>query len=392
MRILHVLSSPHLGGAEVMCLQLAKAQLRLGHEVALHLVAGGETLQEAVRLGLDVRHPEPPPPELARSGQWEHLEAGLRSTVLDLSPTLVHSHVPKTNLLCHRVLRKPSTSWVATIHGSWRQFAYSPEAARRPILKPWLLLRHAAGDYLATRSAGRIVAISDYVKRQLRQVGVASRRIRVVHDGLEFAPEPVDNSVARRDLGLPMRGLLIGSLGHLAPVKGFDLLIDALARIGDSQPDLSLVIAGGDVLGDPTVRNRLRAQAQRLGLADRVHLLGALQSRQAFFSALDLLAVASRTEGFSLALVEAMQHGLPSVVTSAGGCGEAARPQMESIVFRSGNIEDLARSLQLLTTDAALRVKLGSAARLRAQSYLTLDRCAGEYEQVYEEVNETIDK
>jgi glycosyltransferase involved in cell wall biosynthesis len=131
----------------------------------------------------------------------------------------------------------------------------------------------------------------------------------------------------------------------------------------------------------------LQKQISDLGLSGRIRLLGVLDTRQGFLSGLDLFAVASRTEGFSLALVEAMQHGLPSVVTSAGGCAEAARPGQESLLFTSGNIVDLADKMKKLINDSSLRAKLGQSARERAKTYLTVARCAGEYNRVYEEVN-----
>jgi glycosyltransferase involved in cell wall biosynthesis len=209
--------------------------------------------------------------------------------------------------------------------------------------------------------------------------------LRVVHDGLPFNPGTVDRAAARRTFSLPEDAIVIGSLGHLSPVKGFDLLIEAFSRIASEFPKAFLLIAGGDILGDRQVRLILQKQIADLGLNERIHLPGALDTRQGFFSCMDLFAVASRTEGFSLSLVEAMQHGLPSVVTSSGGCTEAARPEKEALRFTSGNTLDLAEKLKELINNPELRLRLGEAARKRAQSYLTLTRCAQEYHQVYKE-------
>lgn len=386
MKILHVLASPHLGGAEIMCLLLAKAQMFAGHDVLVHLMEGGatQTYAEAESIPCVLREANAAG---GRRAYWNELNILLRQTAADFKPEIVHSHVPKTNLVSHRTLPDLKIPWVTTIHGSWRQFAYSTQVVERPLLKPYLLLRHAAGDYLSTRSASRIVAISDYVKGQLRQVGVSRKKLCVVHDGIPFNPGTITRAEARTLFKLPADAFVIGSLGHFAPVKGFDLLIDAFARVAEDIEHSCLLIAGGDILGDNSVRNSLQNQINQLRLTDRIRLLGALDTRQGFLGCLDLFAVASRTEGFSLALVEAMQHGLASVVTSAGGCSEAARPEQESLVFASGDAGHLADQLRVLAQNADLRSKLGTAARLRAQSYLTLNRCAAEYEKVYEEVN-----
>ncbi|MBU0690280.1 glycosyltransferase family 4 protein [bacterium] len=386
MKILHVLSSPHLGGAEVMCLLLAKAQMFAGHDVLVHLMEGGatQTYAESESVPIVLREADK---QTGKRDYWNELNRLLRQTVAGFKPDLVHSHVPKTNLVCHRTLPELKIPWTATIHGSWKLYAYSPSAVKRPLLKPYLLLRHAAGDFLSTRSASRIVAISDYVKGQLLQIGVSRKKLRVVHDGLPFNPGTISRDEARARFNIAPDAFVIGSLGHLSPVKGFDLLIDAFARLAPQFENSMLLIAGGGVLGDNQVRNLLQEQIDCSGLSKRVRLLDTLDTRQGFLGCLDLFAVASRTEGFSLALVEAMQHGLASVVTSAGGCLEAARPGEESLVFTSGNVGHLADQLRLLIKDSELRAKLGSSAQIRAQNYLTLNRCAAEYEKVYEEVN-----
>jgi glycosyltransferase involved in cell wall biosynthesis len=81
-----------------------------------------------------------------------------------------------------------------------------------------------------------------------------------------------------------------------------------------------------------------------------------------------------------------MQHGKPSVVTSAGGSIEAARPEREALVFESGNPASLASNLERLIGDSHLRNTLGEAARSRAQSYLTIERCAADYNILYSSI------
>jgi glycosyltransferase involved in cell wall biosynthesis len=385
MKILHVLSSPHLGGAEVMCLLLAKEQMATRHEVLVHLMAGGATKEYADSSEIPVILREASD-GLSKREYWRELKRLLKESVADFKPDIVHSHVPKTNLVCHRTLPKVNVPWVTTIHGSWRQFGYSPDVVKQPLLKPWLLFRHAVGDYLSTRSASKIVAISDYVRGQLLQVGVSRKKLTVVHDGLPFDPGDMNRTDARPIFNLPDDAIVVGSLGHFAPVKGFDLLIDAFARLASDSPEAILLIAGGDILGDNRVRLFLQEQISKLSLTERVRLLGPLDARQGFLSCLDLFAVASRTEGFSLSLVEAMQHGLPSVVTSAGGCIEAARPDQEALCFTSGNTLELAGKLKELINNPGLRMKLGQAALKRAQTYLSVTRCADEYQKVYMEV------
>jgi glycosyltransferase involved in cell wall biosynthesis len=387
LRLLHVLSSPHLGGAERVCLDLAKAQKASGHEVCVLFMLAGtasahaqrEEIPFTVAASPDVASP-------SRSRRWKAVARELERAATQLRPELVHSHVPLTHLICHRVLPRIPLPWIATMHGSWRQFAYAPQTYGRPYLRPFLLARHALGDLISTRSAARIVAVADSVKRDLQSVGINPRRIVTIHNGLEPPAALLSQAEARARLSLPRDAILIGSMGYHAPVKGFDILVRAFARVAPRHPAARLLIAGGDVLGNNRPRLGLERLIRNLGLGDRVQLLDVQDPCAGFMSALDLFVVASRTEGMPLVLLEAMWHGKPSVVSSAGGCVEAARPGHESMVFQSRNIFDLAANLEILISDKGLRETLGKAAWARASAYLTLSRCAGEYERLYSEV------
>jgi glycosyltransferase involved in cell wall biosynthesis len=233
------------------------------------------------------------------------------------------------------------------------------------------------------------VAVADSVKRDLQSVGISPRRIVTIYNGLEPLTAVLSQSEARTRLALSPDALLIGSMGYHAPVKGFDLLVRAFARVVPRHPRIRLLIAGGDVLGHEQPRRGLERLIASLSLADRVQLLDAQDPRAGFMSALDLFVIASRTEGMPLVLLEAMSHGKPSLVSSAGGSIEAARPERESMVFQSGNVADLVANIEILLNDQALRDSLGNAARERASAHLTIERCAGEYERLYAEVEKT---
>jgi glycosyltransferase involved in cell wall biosynthesis len=387
LRLLHVLSSPHLGGAERVCLDLAKAQRASGHEICVLFMSAGAGSRHAEKEGIPFTVAASADiVSFSRSRRWKAIARELERAAGQLRPQLVHSHVPLTHLVCNRVLPRISVPWIATMHGSWRQFAYAPRTFGRPYLRLFLLARHALGDVIATRSAARIVAVADSVKRDLQSMGLRPQRMVTIHNGLEPPASVLSQSEARTRLGLPSEAILVGSMGYHAPVKGFDLLARAFSRVAPRYPAARLLIAGGDVLGNDRPRRGLERLITRLGIGGQVQLLDAQDPRAGFMSALDLFVVASRSEGMPLVLLEAMWHGKPSLVTSAGGCIEAARPGRESLVFLSGNIADLAANLDILLRDSALRESLGKAAWARASADLTLSRCAREYERLYAEV------
>ncbi|MDD5088175.1 MAG: glycosyltransferase [bacterium] len=383
MKILHVIASPHLGGAERMCLWLAREQSSRGHEAAVLTFRPGDAQTEIERAGLHVFLPDLAGVNMEdRYAVRRAAAEALTKTTASFRPDVIHSHVPVTHLVCSRTLNR---RWVATVHGSWKQFAYSPDTVRQPLLKPYLMLRHAVGDAWTLRNAARVAVPAQRTKALLERVGVSARKIRVIHNGLPPAAEIMERAAARAKMGIAPDAIALGGLGYFAPVKGFDLLVRAFATLTERHPTLQLLIAGGDVLGHCATRGMLEQLIARLGVAERVRLLGPLDPAAGFLASLDLFVVSSRSEGLPLALIQAMQHGLPSVVSSEGGSGEAARDGIESLVFPSGRIDRLAAALERLIVDKQLREAMGSAAAARASTYLTLQRCAEDYEQFYSE-------
>jgi glycosyltransferase involved in cell wall biosynthesis len=386
-RIMHVLPGQHVGGAEQVGLNLAQSQISRGHDVRMFLGAAGQVSEAAIKMGIPFSIVKATLDSAGgKSARHRAFADGLTNAAVEFHPEIVHSHVPITHLICGRVLPGMRIPWVATIHGSWKQFSYAAQTISRPWLRPYLLVRHALGDLIATRSAAKLVAVSEYTMRGLAAVGVDRRKISVIHNGLPPLTNPAPPEVAREQMGIRGDAVLIGSLGYFAPVKGFDLLIKAFAEVKDRFPQAMLRIAGGGVMGETQARTSLERLITERGLSDRARLLDPVDPRGGFLSALDIYVVSSRTEGFPLSLVEAMWHGKPSVVSSEGGSVEAARPGQESLVFESGNLGALASSLARLISEGELRRKLGEAASARASTYLTLQRCTDEYEATYAEV------
>ena len=186
----------------------------------------------------------------------------------------------------------------------------------------------AAQVIAAGGAADGVLAVSAAMRADMVALGIPSSKIRVHHTGVDldrFAPR--DRAEAKR--AYSVAGPLIVSLGALIPRKGHAIVIDALAAL----PDASLLIAG-----DGPERATLAAQIARLGLADRVRLLGSVPHGDlpALLGAADVMALASSSEGLANAWVEALACGTPIVITDAGGAGEVVTdPAYGRIVART---------------------------------------------------------
>ena len=176
-------------------------------------------------------------------------------------------------------------------------------------------------------AADGLLAVSRSLKADMVALGLPAERIRLHRTGIDHARfHARDRAAARAKLGIT--GPVVLSLGALIERKGHAIVTDAIARV----PDATLLIAG-----DGPDRAALTAQATRLGVAGRVRLLGSVPHGDlpSLLRAVDVMALASASEGLANAWVEALACGTPIVVTDAGGAGEVVTtPAAGRIVAR----------------------------------------------------------
>lgn len=174
----------------------------------------------------------------------------------------------------------------------------------------------------AAAQAAGLLAVSEALADDMAAIGLPREKIAVHYTGLDhsaFRPLPREESRARlADLGVPADGPLLASVGALIPRKGQSFVIEALARLPAAR--LALVGKGPD-------EATLRALAERLGVADRVHFFGSLDHAllPVVLSASEAMVLPSASEGLANAWVEALACGTPLVITDAGGARELVK-------------------------------------------------------------------
>lgn len=198
------------------------------------------------------------------------------------------------------------------------------------------------------REAARMDAVivpSDYLKRMVSGWGVPPERIQVIYNALPPAdPDaslPATQADARAVLGLPADAPIVLTVGRILPWKGVDHLIAALARA--RVPDLRLIAAGdGDLLP------ALRAQAEALGLADRVTLLGRVgrDRMPLYMRAADYVALYSGYEGLSHTLLESLRVGTPVIASDKGGNPEVVTHDVNGLLVPYIDVDALAAALE----------------------------------------------
>ncbi len=142
----------------------------------------------------------------------------------------------------------------------------------------------------------------------------------------------------------------------------------------------------GVFIGDGPLRTALQEQAQALGIAQRVHVLGRRDDVPALLSQLDIFVLTSRSEGMSNTILEAMATGLPVVATAVGGTPEMVLDGETGRLVPPDDPEALERALTPLLIDAAPRRRMGQQARRRVESRFSLPAMVQAYETLYEQL------
>jgi glycogen(starch) synthase len=291
-------------------------------------------------------------------------------------PCVVHTQFVYHNAVGVELLRprlqKMGVPVVLTFHGG-----------DSPNIPSGYRLSHRSESRILDWAATRLLRHADgltAVSAHLRGLVLSSGReigtdIRVIHNGVNerlFAP---GSETEERPVIL--------SIGRLAHEKGFDLLIEAFAGVGQHLSEWELHIAG-----DGLLHSRLQKQIDTLRLTGKVRLLGML-SEERVVSAIrsaTIIAAASRWEGCSLAALEALSCAKAFVSTDTTGVREVVSDGVNGIVVPVEDPRSLGQALVRLVKDSTLRRALASRARSTVLSQFTWSKVVDQYEALYREL------
>jgi glycosyltransferase involved in cell wall biosynthesis len=360
LRVALFCESGEPGGAERMMLQLAEQLRERGHEILpLGPEDGDPWLATQYRAaGFD------PATYSLRSAADPLCLAQVMRTLRRHRIDVVHSHdyfAAVYGAAAAWLLRKPH---VITMHGT----RYYTERPHRRVALKW-------GATHSRALVGVSAATADELATTLR---LPRSAVRVIYNGV--TARAGNGEAVRRELQLREEERLVVAVGSLFPVKGHVVLLRALRRLAndDGVPPWRAAVAG--IGGE---EGALRTFIAEHGLTDRVHLLGLRSDVPDLLAAADVYAMPSLSEGSPLALMEAMFAGTAIVASRTGGIPELVSDDDDALLTPPGDDAALAAALGRLLSDADLRVRLGAAARRRAQSRFTNERMTDEYERLY---------
>jgi glycosyltransferase involved in cell wall biosynthesis len=358
MRIAIHVDGPIIRGNERQVIRIATGLRDRGHHVAVSCRAEGPVRDELSALGIPTIGVRPGgDADLWNAGRfaaWLRRERAEAVLLTSWKRTMISAAAAAAARVPRIVYRIGDVHPIATLE--------------RVALRRWYT------DVIAnSRKVGEAVATA---------VPQAAAKVHVVVNGMEIVPP--SPAPVRQELGIAEDAILLAAVGGLERRKGFDLLIDALPALDGR---VHAILVGG---GTDAERARLDAQARERGVADRVHLLGRRPDAPAVTAACDAFVLPSRSEGFSVAMLEAMAAGKPTVSTDVGGAWEGLAPRdgrpAAGWIVPIGDAEALAGALREVVdgirTGAAEAQARAAEAAWRASHWFTLDAMIDGYETV----------
>ncbi len=368
MKVLHVISSGGMYGAEAVILSLMAERNRTepnGCALAIFHKPDGpppmlyEVAQER-GFNKDLLH------LISCRGQFDRsVPAQLRALASGFGAEVVHTHGYKADIYAAIAWRGKRPALVSTCH-TW----YDNDFALR---------LYGAADRWVLRRFDAVVAVSEEVRARLLAAHVPAKCIWFVRNGVDLQRFAV--AVATRKRSRPADGRLrVGLVGRLAPEKGIDIFLHAAALVLQCSPEISFTVAG-----DGPERTKLQEVIANLHLQGKVTLLGRQGDMAAFYSTIDLLVSSSFQEGLPIALLEGMASGLPIVATRVGAVPDLVLHEKTGLLVEAGQPAALAAAILRFASEPVRGEEFGRAGQQYLAREFSAERMNADYLQVYDQ-------
>lgn len=362
--VLHVLAPASFGGLEQVVRSLSVAQADAGWRVGVAAVLSPYESSHPLILALQESATVRTFPLQLPGRAYGREVSAIVELCRSFKPRLLHSHGYRPDVLGGLAARRAGVPQVSTAHG------FTGGGLKNRFFE-WL-------DVQAWRRSDAVIAVSRPLASELLRRGVPGSRVHTVTNAWRPRLPGLDREEARRILGLPGEGVIVGWVGRLSREKGPDLMIEALAQLPSGAVELAMVGEGSD-------SGALKALAERRGLTDRVHWPGAVPDAGRLFKAFDCLVLSSRTEGTPIVLFEAMAAGVPVVATAVGGIPDVISAA-EGWLVPPEDPAALARAIGAVVDDPRSAAVRGRAAMARLATAFSVDSWLAQHEEVYRQV------
>ncbi|HBC46550.1 MAG TPA: hypothetical protein DEO84_08240 [candidate division Zixibacteria bacterium] len=368
--------------------QLASGDLWAGAEVQMYTLSSSLSRIPEVKLLAVVLNEGRLSERLRQSGvevividETKHSFVSLRNELIKVlngrNIDILHSHRYKENLLAAWVRRKCQIKYlVQTVHGI--------EERRTGIIKLKSRLTTLINIYNSQRHFDRVIAVSSEIKKRLENQ-YRSDQIVMIHNCIEVSNlAPIKSpSLVKAELKIDAGNLIVGTVGRLVPVKGYEIFLQMAKILVTNHRNLTFLL-----VGDGPLKRELEKMAGDIGLGGRVLFTGFREDVLSMVNCLDLFVMSSYHEGIPMALLEAMALKKAVVSTAVGGIMEVIENGISGLLVKSGDPQLLAEACESPLDSAEFRQRLGCAAATRINREFSIDNQLRETLIMYQELIE----
>lgn len=296
----------------------------------------------------------------------------LRKLIRSGDYDLLHSHLPWSSVITRTANKRLRLPHVYTEHGRWERL--------NRITRLW--------NRRTIRSVDATIAVSNSVADSM--VLPTEHDLHVIENGIDPSPfieAAVNRRQLRGELGIPHDQVVLLSVANLSPVKGHELLVDALPSIAAQTPNVVLMLAGQTRGRDELLLER----ARNLGVEKQLQILGPRDDIPHLLGASDISVISSHSEGLPVSLLEAMASSTPVVSTCVGGIPRVIEDGKSGLLISTRDPEEFATAVSQLASDSQLRASISEDAFNVVTSRFHVKKMVSETEAIYDQLlNSTI--
>lgn len=364
-RVLHLVSSNGLYGAERVILNLAQGEGTLSYVGALynshnpHL----EMIDEAKKMGL-------------RTVVFNSRGRVDLKTIFDIKKFLkdnridiLHTHNYKSDIVGFWAVLLSKCKWVATNH-VWHGLDRK-------------LRVYEKIDAFVLRFAARVVAVSIEIKEDLVAQNIPARKVQVIDNGIDIARFSRPRSVEelKEGLGIHKDDAVVTIVGRLSPEKGHETFLKAAKDVLARKKNVKFLI-----VGDGPIGAELRVMADKLSLNGHVAFTGVRKDMDGIYALSDLMVNASSIEGLPMTILEAMAAKVALIVTPVGAVPKVIQHGVNGVIFPAGDDLGLSKEICSLIDDPSRRESLTERAYQDVCDRFSSATMVRQYKQIYESI------
>lgn len=364
VKVLHVISGGETGGSRKHVVTLLSKFPK--ESASLVVFQEGALAKEARELGVHVH-------VLAQSSRYDlSILKRLIHFIREGQYDIIHTHGPRANLFVSLIEKKMKALWVTTIHSDPKLDFIKTGLKGRIFTKL---------NLFALKKTHYFFAVSEEFKQNLIALGIDRDKIQTIYNGIDFSERPRETNLTRADLGLSEHDFVISMVARLHPIKGHELVFEAMKRI--SREDIHLLL-----IGNGPIEEELRNSVEQKGLQNQVHFLGFRKDIDDLYQISDISILSSYSESFPLALLEAANQRIPIITTDVGGVKQLISTPSYGWVVPIGDIDSIKNSLveALKKKEEGSLKKMGEGLFMHASSHFSLSQLYHSIRATYQQL------